>query len=152
VRSLDARVCLGSVAQALWRWYTPYRKLGRNGLAGLPPKKTAEPAEMGPLQSLSCEPSAYATTALINKGLLRDAELVTNMYEDCFTLADASTDPTKIEGSPRGRLNMEDEVLSWHIPMTTRALGVGTDGHSTKTGVGQGLTAAECIQGQLSSR
>ena len=57
------------------------------------------------------------------------------MYEDCFTLADASTDPTKIEGSPRGRLNMADEVLSWHILVSTRAFGVGADGHDTKAGV-----------------
>ena len=69
------------------------------------------------------------------------------MYEDCFTPADASTNPTKIEGSPRGRLNMEDELLSWHIPMTKRALGVGADGHSTNPSVGKGLNAAEMYTG-----
>jgi hypothetical protein len=57
---------------------------------------------------------------------------VTNMYEDCFTLANASTEPTKVVGSPRGKLNMGDELLSWHILMITRALGVGTDGHSAE--------------------
>ena len=59
------------------------------------------------------------------------------MYEDCFTLADAFTDPTKIEGGPRGRLNMADEILSRHILVSTRATGVGADGHSTKVGVGR---------------
>jgi hypothetical protein len=91
--------------------------------------------EMGPQQSLSCEPFAYATTSLINKVFLRDAEQVTDMYEDCFTLADASTNLTKIEGGPRRSLNMEYELLRWDIPMTTRALRVGAKGHSTKAGV-----------------
>ena len=69
---------------------------------------------------------------IINKGFSRGRKKVTNMYEDCFTLANASTDPTKVEGSPRGKLNMVDELLSWHIPMITRTLGVGADGHSIK--------------------
>jgi hypothetical protein len=105
-----------------------YRRCGKQRQS----KKTAEVVATVSQKRLSCEPFAYATISCISMGrLLRNASQDTDVDEYGFTLADAFTGRAKVEGGPRGRLNMVDERLSRHILVATRACRVGTSGHST---------------------
>jgi hypothetical protein len=42
-------------------------------------------------------------------GTLKNAEQGTDMSKDSFALADTFTGPTKVEGAPRGGLDMIEE-------------------------------------------